>query len=115
MRLTIHEKAFVESASERLAGRSAREVIEALLRMGVINPKMCRVAVVRDCIARLRRDGERITDAMWIAAERYALSYEFVRQCVYYHKGVNMDGCVPETECLSQATATGLSNKKRRS
>lgn len=92
MILTIHEKAFVEAASKRLAGMDTPGVIEALVRMGVINPKMCKVAVVREYIDSLRREGRRITDAMWIAAERFALSYEFVRQCVYYHKGVNLDG-----------------------
>lgn len=89
MHPTTHQRRFAELAARRLGGLTPAETVFALMEMGVINHKMCRVAVVRDRIASLRRRGMTVTDAMWTAAEEMALSYEFVRECVYYHRGTD--------------------------
>mgnify|MGYP007081677823 FL=1 len=46
--------------------------------------------VVREYVNELVGRGTGKVDAMYMAAEKFCCSYEYVRKCMYYYKEVNL-------------------------
>ena len=81
---------------ERISGnfqfeicRSIEKTFELLVEMGLIEPTMCKVAVIRNFVNNQVESGVGKLDAMWSATEHFACTYEYVRRCMYYYRDMN--------------------------
>ena len=61
-----------------------------LTRIGVIDITLCKVLTIREFVAALQKNGMKKIDAMWMASEQFACTYEYVRKCMYYYTDVNL-------------------------
>jgi hypothetical protein len=66
------------------------ELMDKLFEMGVVDFSRCKILATRQYVEQLVRRGEKKTNAMWMAAEHFVCSYEYVRKCVYYYTDINM-------------------------
>ena len=66
------------------------QTVEKLVALGVIDSTLCKVLAVREYVRGIMETGIRKTDAMWLATERFACSYEYVRKCMYYYTDMNV-------------------------
>lgn len=89
MNLTVYEKQLIKSLDRVFPGENAGEVAERLIRMGVVDTVKCKVLVVREFVDDMVRKGSGKVDAMYVAAEKFCCSYEYVRKCMYYYKDIN--------------------------
>lgn len=87
--MTIYQKELARIVAERLGGKAA-DVVECLCQMGVVDHTLCKVLAVREHVAELVKGGAGKVDAMWMAAERFCATYEYIRKCVYYYTDVNI-------------------------
>lgn len=90
MTLTVYQKQLINFVDNAFPGENAGEVVERLIRMGVVDTVRCKILVVREFVDGLVRKGSGKVDAMYIAAEKFCCSYEYVRKCMYYYKDVNL-------------------------
>ena len=67
------------------------QIIEKLSEIGVLDYVLCKVLVVREFVAALQRNGVKKIDAMWIASEKFACTYEYIRKCMYYYTDVGLN------------------------
>ena len=51
---------------------------------------LCKVLKIREFVAALQKNGMKKIDAMWMASEQFACTYEYVRKCMYYYTDVNL-------------------------
>ena len=65
-------------------------MVESLIRMGVVVTVWFKILVVREFVIDLVGRGTGKVDAMYMAAEKFCCSYEYVRKCMYYYKEVNL-------------------------
>lgn len=86
-----YQSRVMEPVIARYGELPAGEMLEALLRSGVIDFGRCKVAAVREFVEAEVRRGEMKMEAMFEAAERFACSYDYVRKCIYYYKNVAFD------------------------
>ena len=84
MPLTIYEKELIRILRTRCGELTTGQTVEKLTALGVIDSTLCKVLAVREHV-RIRK-----TDAMWLATERFACSYEYVRKCMYYYTDMNI-------------------------
>lgn len=89
--LTVYDKQLIASL-QRLFPEYADTgaMVEMLIKMGVVDPVRCKILVVRNFVFDLVKRGSGKVDAMYIAAEEFCCSYEYVRKCMYYYKYVNL-------------------------
>lgn len=92
MTLNVYDKQLICSVDGMFPGYNAAEVVERLIRMGVVDTAKCKVLVVREYVDALVCGGTGKVDAMYIAAEKFCCSYEYIRKCMYYYKNVNAGG-----------------------
>lgn len=90
MTLTVYDKQLIGEVERMFPGHHAGEVVERLIRMGVVDTVRCKILVVREYVNELVGRGTGKVDAMYIAAEKFCCSYEYVRKCMYYYKEVNL-------------------------
>lgn len=91
MTLTIYDKQLIASLQKMFPENdNAGVMVEKLIRMGVIDPVRCKVLAVRNFVNNLVKLGEGKVDSMYVAAEEFCCSYEYVRKCMYYYKDVNI-------------------------
>ena len=88
--MTRYEKELARIVTQRWANVPASELIEKLCAIGVIDHTLCKVLVVRRYVDELVRTGTGKVDAMWLAAEHFCATYEYVRKCMYYYKDLNI-------------------------
>ncbi len=88
--MTLYEKEFVQQFCEHYPEMAAGQVIEKLIEIGVVDFTRCKVLAIRSFIDREVKRGTGKIDALWMAAERFACSYEYARKCAYYYRDVNM-------------------------
>ena len=88
--MTVYEKELATIVEKRFAGLSGGQLLEELINMGVVDYSRCKVLAVREYVASLVKRGHRKVDSMWIAAEKFCCSYEYVRKCIYYYKDINI-------------------------
>lgn len=55
--MTRIEERMIRAASDRVRGMTAVEAVEVLFREGLLSPRRCEQAAIRDEIARLERSG----------------------------------------------------------
>lgn len=91
MKLNIYDKRLIESLERVCPGTQTGELVERLIRMGVVDTVRCKVLVVREYVNELVMAGSGKVDAMYLAAETFCCSYEYVRKCMYYYKDVNFE------------------------
>ena len=72
------------------ASHPAEQTVEKLTALGIIDSTLCKVLAVREHVRDIMETGIRKTDAMWLATERFACSYEYVRKCMYYYTDMNI-------------------------
>lgn len=88
--LTIYDKQLITSVEKLWPGMKTAEVVERLINIGVVDPAKCKVLVVREYVDKMVKEGYGKVDSMYMAAEKFCCSYEYVRKCVYYYKDVNL-------------------------
>lgn len=88
--MTIYMKELLNKLSNKYGSLSATQLTNKLFEIGVIDHTLCKVLVVRDYVANEVKSGNKKTDAMWCAAERFSCTYEYVRKCVYYYRDINL-------------------------
>ena len=90
MKLNIYEKQLVDSVCGILGNECVGPLVEKLIEMGVVDSVRCKILVVREYVDNLVKQGNGKVDAMYMAADRFCCSYEYVRKCMYYYKDVNL-------------------------
>lgn len=88
--MTRYQKELARLVAERYGDLPAAGLIERLCDIGVIDHTRCKVLAVRRVVEELVGEGSGKVDAMWIAAERFCVTYEYVRKCIYYYTDVNI-------------------------
>ena len=76
---------------EKFGQLSTQQLLEKLSEIGVLDYVLCKVLVVREFVAALQRNGVKKIDAMWIASEKFACTYEYIRKCMYYYTDVGLN------------------------
>lgn len=87
--MTTYEKEFLQIITVKYGNVSTDEIFARLVSMGIIEPTMCKVAVIRNYVNSLVDSGMGKLDAMWSATEHFACTYEYVRRCIYYYRDMN--------------------------
>ncbi len=90
MKLTRYEKELARVVAEKYGKLSAGEIVGELCRIGVVDHTLCKVLAVRRWVAEGVERGGRKVETMWLAAEHFCVTYEYVRKCVYYYTDVNI-------------------------
>lgn len=90
MKLTVYDRQLIESVDRLWPGLDTAALVERLIRIGVVDPTRCKVLVVREYVDELVKEGNGKVDSMYMAAEKFCCSYEYVRKCVYYYKEINL-------------------------
>jgi hypothetical protein len=89
--MTRYEKELVGIIDEQYGDSlSAGALVEELIRIGVVDHTRCKVLVVRRYVDELVKGGCGKVEAMWLAAEHFCATYEYVRKCMYYYTDVNI-------------------------
>jgi hypothetical protein len=88
--MTTYQKELAAMVGKYWGALSPERLVEELINIGVVDHSLCKVLAVREFVAEQMRRGGRKVDSMWLAAERFCCSYEYVRKCIYYYKDVNM-------------------------
>ncbi len=88
--MTLYEKELARIVGERYGNLTAGQLIEELCRIGVVDYTRCKVLAVRRRVEEMVRGGHKKVDAMWLAAEQFCATYEYVRKCMYYYTDVNI-------------------------
>jgi ribosomal protein L17 len=77
--------------AEKYGDLTPGRLVEELCRIGVIDHTLCKVLAVRRYVEELTKSGlHGKVEAMWIAAEHFCATYEYVRKCMYYYTDVNI-------------------------
>lgn len=90
MKLTIYDRQLITSIDRLWPGLDTASLVERLICIGVVDPVKCKVLVVREHVDELVSQGHGKVDSMYMAAEKFCCSYEYVRKCVYYYKNINL-------------------------
>lgn len=90
MRLTRYEKELARIVAERCGEHPAQRIVEELCRLGVIDHTLCKVLAVRRWVEESIKEGRGKVDAMWMAADYFCATYEYIRKCMYYYTDVNI-------------------------
>ncbi len=89
--MTVYQKELMHLLQDKFGQLSAVQLIEKLSEIGVLDCVLCKVLVVREFVNTLQRNGIKKIDAMWIASEKFACSYEYIRKCMYYYTDVGLN------------------------
>lgn len=87
---TSYEKEFARIIAERYGEFPAERIVEELCRMGFVDHNLCKVLAVRLWVDKAIKEGNGKVDAMWMAAEYFCTTYEYVRKCMYYYTCVDL-------------------------
>ena len=74
----------------RFGDLAPQQMFEKMTRIGVIDITLCKVLTIREFVAAMQKIGMIMIDAMWMASEQFACTYEYVRKCMYYYTDVNL-------------------------
>ena len=88
--MTRYEKELIRMIGMRFGELTPQQLVEKLTRIGVIDITLCKVLTIREFVAALQKNGMKKIDAMWMASEQFACTYEYVRKCMYYYTDVNL-------------------------
>ena len=89
--MTIYQKELMHLLQEKFGQLSTQQLLEKLSEIGVLDYVLCKVLVVREFVAALQRNGVKKIDAMLIASEKFACTYEYIRKCMYYYTDVGLN------------------------
>ncbi len=90
MILTRYQKELARMVAEKYGKLTAAQIVAELCRADVIDHTLCKVLVVRRWVENAVRQGDGKNAAMWLAAERFCVTFEYVRRCMYYYTDVNL-------------------------
>lgn len=91
MTLTIYDKELIASLQKMFPeNEDTAALVEKLIRMGVVDNVRCKILAVRTFVYELVKCGGGKVDSMYVAAEKFCCSYEYVRKCMYYYKDVDI-------------------------
>jgi hypothetical protein len=90
MELTSHQQELWRAIASKSRRVTARRLFEQLCRIGVVDHTLCKVLAVRTWVDRRCDEGYGKVKAMWMAAEHFSITYELVRQYIYYYKDINV-------------------------
>ena len=88
--MNIYQKKLHELVRTHCPCQNGTDVVDLLFRIGVIEPTLVKVLVIREYVEELIRGGETKLNAMWKTTEIFACTYEYVRKCVYYYKDIRL-------------------------
>lgn len=89
--MTVYDRQLIDALAKMYPLEGTAELVERLIEMGVVDTTRCKVLVVREYVHELVKQGNGKVDAMYMAAEKFCSSYEYVRKCMYYYKNVNFN------------------------
>lgn len=89
--MTVYQKELMHLLQNKFGQLSTVQLIEKLSEIGVLDFILCKVLVVREFVNALQRTGVKKIDAMWIASEKFACTYEYIRKCMYYYTDVGLN------------------------
>jgi hypothetical protein len=90
MKLTRYEKEFARIVGDLCEGMTPTAIVEELCRVGVLDHTMCKVLAVRRWVEQTAKQCDSKTEAMWMATDRFCVTFEYVRRCMYYYTDVNI-------------------------
>jgi hypothetical protein len=90
MELTRYQHGLWQVIAKRTRHISTKRLFEQLCRMGVVDNTLCKVLAVRLWVDQRCDEGYGKVKAMWMAAEHFSITYELVRQYIYYYKDINI-------------------------
>ena len=90
MTLTVYDKQLIGEVERMFPDQHAGEVVERLNRKGVVDTLRSKKLLLRENVNELVGRGTGKVDAMYMAAEKFCCSYEYVRKCMYYYKEVKL-------------------------
>lgn len=88
--MTTYEKELIAMVQKKYGKLSSEDFVRKMIEIGVVDYSRCKVLAMREYVNTLMKSGEKKTNAMWMAAERFSCSYEYARKCMYYYTDVNM-------------------------
>ena len=88
--MTRYERELSQKIADRYGRLSAKEFLSKLFEIGVVDYTRCKALIVREYVDETNKKGNKKIDAMWIAAEHFGCSYEYVRKCIYYYKDIHL-------------------------
>ena len=89
--MTLYQKRLHEIVrSQCMHPEEGCDLVDRLFKVGVIDSTLVKVLVIREYVEQLMRKGESELNAMWMATEIFACTYEYVRKCIYYYKDINL-------------------------
>ena len=89
--MTLYQKALARIVETHYGELPPGKIVEKLIELGVVDLTLCKVLAVREFVADRQKEGLKKIDAMWMATEHFACSYEYVRKCVYYYTDINAE------------------------
>jgi len=90
MKLTVYDKQLISSIERLWPELGTARLVEKLINIGVVDTVRCKILVVREYVDKMVAEGHGKVDAMYMAADKFCSSYEYVRKCVYYYKEINL-------------------------
>ena len=87
---TVHEKELARIVEQRYGHLPVAEIVIELCQMGVVDHVKCKVLAIRRWVEACVDQGAGKVDAMWMAADKFCCTYEYVRKCLYYYKDINL-------------------------
>ncbi len=90
MKLNIYDRQLIDKMADLFPGADTATVVEQLIRIGVIDSTRCKILLIRENVDALVKQGQGKVEAMFITADKFCCSYEYVRKCMYYNKDINL-------------------------
>lgn len=90
MKLTVYDKQLIESVDRLWPGLDTASLVGRLIDIGVVDPVRCKILVVREYVEAKVAEGNGKVDSMYMAADKFCCSYEYVRKCMYYYRDINL-------------------------
>jgi len=90
MKLTRYETELARIVAERYGELSAEGVVGELCRIGVVDHTRCKVLAIRRWVEETLKGGRGKVETMWLAADYFCVTYEYVRKCMYYYRDINI-------------------------
>lgn len=88
--LSSYEKELARLAAARWGHLPADRLVLELCRIGVVDPSVCKILSTRRFVDDSVKSGLPKVEAMWLAAERFGTSYEYIRKCMYNYPGLDV-------------------------
>ena len=87
--MTTYQKELRRQIDAHFGQLTSAQLLDKLAEIGLLDYTLCKVLAVREFVDTLIKSGSKKIDAMWIASEKFACTYEYVRKCMYYYTDIH--------------------------